>query len=92
MLWALIAVPAPIFFAGIIFTAGLRQASDVSSFFGANLVGAMVGGFCEYLGMATGNRALMVLVFAAYLASAICRPIALAPDSPLPGPGANIAP
>jgi hypothetical protein len=85
LLWALIAVPAPIFFAGIIFTAGLRQASDVGSFFGANLVGAMVGGFCEYLGMATGNAALMVLVFAAYVASALCRrPLALAVDSPHP--------
>ena len=88
LLWALIAVPAPIFFAGIIFTAGLRQAPEVGSFFGANLVGAMVGGFCEYLGMATGNAALMVLVFAAYFASAFCRrPRALAVNSPNAGPG-----
>ncbi|WP_435020865.1 hypothetical protein TA3x_002064 [Tundrisphaera sp. TA3] len=73
LLWALVVVPAPIFFAGILFSAGLRQVPEPGSFFGANLVGAMVGGFCEYLGMATGNSALMVLVFAAYLASASCR-------------------
>ena len=71
--WTLIVVPSPIFFAGIIFSASLRQAPEAASFFGANLIGAVAGGFCEYLGMATGNAALSVLVFAAYLASAWAR-------------------
>ncbi len=33
----------------------------------------MIGGFCEYIGMATGNSALMLLVFGAYGASAFCQ-------------------
>ena len=37
--------------------------------FGANLVGAMVGGFVEYLSMATGSRSLVVVVTGAYLVS-----------------------
>jgi hypothetical protein len=37
--------------------------------FGANLIGAMIGGFCEYLGMAVGNHRLSMLVIVAYLGS-----------------------
>jgi hypothetical protein len=37
--------------------------------FGANLVGAMVGGFAEYLSMAIGSRSLVVVVIGAYLVS-----------------------
>jgi uncharacterized membrane protein YeaQ/YmgE (transglycosylase-associated protein family) len=36
---------------------------------GANLIGAMVGGFCEYLAMAVGNHRLSMLVIIAYLGS-----------------------
>jgi hypothetical protein len=43
---------------------------------GANLVGAMLGGFSEYLGMAVGHDALLLLVLAAYLASWASRRIA----------------
>jgi hypothetical protein len=37
--------------------------------FGANLIGAMIGGFCEYLGMALGNHRLSIVVIVAYLGS-----------------------
>jgi hypothetical protein len=37
--------------------------------FGANLIGAMIGGFCEYLSMIMGNQNLMFLIIAAYLFS-----------------------
>jgi hypothetical protein len=36
---------------------------------GANLIGAMLGGFCEYLTMAIGGHRLAMLVIAAYLGS-----------------------
>ena len=39
---------------------------------GSNLIGAAVGGFCEYLGMAIGSEALSFVVIAAYLASLMC--------------------
>jgi hypothetical protein len=69
LLWSLLVVPLPIFFAGSIFSTTFRQASNPSSFFGANLIGAMVGGFSEYLSMIMGNQNLMFLIIGAYLAS-----------------------
>lgn len=69
LLWSLLVVPLPIFFAGLIFSASFREASNQSSFFGANLIGAMIGGFCEYLSMKIGNGNLMFLVIGAYLLS-----------------------
>ena len=67
--WALLAVPLPILFAGIIFSLTFRDAPHASSAFGANLIGAMVGGFSEYLGMALGYHRLSILVIVAYVAS-----------------------
>jgi hypothetical protein len=69
LLWSLLVVPLPIFFAGLIFSTTFREASNPSSFFGANLIGAMIGGFCEYLSMKIGNGNLMFLVIGAYLVS-----------------------
>lgn len=69
LLWSLLVVPLPIFFAGLIFSTTFRQASNPSAFFGANLIGAMIGGFAEYLSMVIGNRSLMFLVMGAYLVS-----------------------
>jgi hypothetical protein len=69
MAWTLLVIPLPIFFAGIIFSTTFREALTPSSVFGANLIGAMVGGFCEYLGMAMGNHRLSLIVIAAYLGS-----------------------
>jgi hypothetical protein len=71
--WTLFAVPLPVFFAGLVFSTTFREAAVPSTLFGANLVGAMIGGFCEYLGMATGTSALSYLVIAAYVASFLCR-------------------
>jgi hypothetical protein len=56
LLWALLVVPLPIFFDGLIFSTTFRQASNPSSFFGANLIGAMIGGFSEYLGLVMGSQ------------------------------------
>jgi hypothetical protein len=69
LLWSVLVVPLPIFFAGLIFSTTFRQASIPSSLFGANLIGAMIGGFCEYLSMIMGNQNLMFLIIAAYLVS-----------------------
>jgi hypothetical protein len=69
LLWSLLVVPLPIFFAGLIFSTTFRGVSLPSSFFGANLIGAMIGGFCEYLSMIMGNKNLMFLVIGAYLVS-----------------------
>jgi hypothetical protein len=69
MLWTLAVVPLPVFFAGIIFSTTFRGTAAPSAAFGANLMGAMLGGFCEYLAMAMGNYRISLLVIAAYLGS-----------------------
>jgi hypothetical protein len=69
LLWSLLVVPLPIFFAGLIFSTTFRQAANPSAFFGANLIGAMIGGFAEYLSMVIGNQNLIFLVMGAYLVS-----------------------
>lgn len=67
--WALLAVPIPIFFAGLIFSTRFRAAPDTTWALGINLVGAVLGGFLEYTGMAIGGRALLIVAAMAYLAS-----------------------
>ena len=72
--YCLVLIPLPIFFAGLIFSLGLRTSGDPSFALGSNLLGAMVGGFVEYLGMVTGTKALLLIVLAFYLASLLTRP------------------
>jgi hypothetical protein len=69
LLWTLLVLPLPVFFAGVIFSTTFRESANPSAVFGANLIGAMIGGFCEYLGMAIGNHRLSLLVAIAYLGS-----------------------
>jgi hypothetical protein len=71
LLWTLLVVPLPVFFAGIIFSTTFRESASPSAVFGANLIGAMFGGFCEYLGMAVGGHRLAILVIIAYLGSLV---------------------
>jgi predicted membrane-bound spermidine synthase len=67
--WTSLIVPLPLFFAGLVFSSTFKRSTNPSAVFGANLVGAMVGGFAEYLSMAVGSRALLIVVIAAYLVS-----------------------
>ncbi|MFH1876197.1 MAG: hypothetical protein ABH865_04860 [Candidatus Omnitrophota bacterium] len=70
--WAVLVMPLPIFFSGLIFSTTFRMSRFPAACFGANLFGATLGGFCEYLGMAIGYRKLSMLVIAAYAASFVC--------------------
>jgi hypothetical protein len=72
LMWSLLVVPLPIFFAGLIFSLTFRDGGNPAQLLGANLIGAMVGGFAEYLAMVTGQQALMLIVVGAYLASFAC--------------------
>jgi hypothetical protein len=69
LMWTLIMVPMPVFFAGLIFSTTFRDADSPARAFGSNLIGAMIGGFCEYLAMVTGNHRLILIVAAAYAGS-----------------------
>jgi spermine/spermidine synthase len=69
LLFSLIVIPLPIFFAGLIFSSTFRDSTDTGYAFGSNLLGAMMGGFAEYVGMITGTQALLLIVLVFYLAS-----------------------
>jgi hypothetical protein len=56
----------PVFLANLIFAERFRDAEDPTTSFGANLLGAMVGGVLEYLSLVTGYRALLLLAAALY--------------------------
>lgn len=57
---------APILLANLVFAERFRSVGDATTAFGANLLGAMVGGVLEYVALITGYRALLVVVAAAY--------------------------
>ena len=60
---------SPVFCAGLLFSSSFKQSDSTATDFGANLLGAMVGGVCEYLSLLTGYQFLLVLVGGCYLAA-----------------------
>jgi hypothetical protein len=60
---------SPVFCAGLLFSASFRESPAAASDFGANLLGAIVGGVGEYLSLVAGYRFLLILVAACYLAA-----------------------
>jgi spermidine synthase len=57
---------APIFIANLLFAVRFKGAGSSTVAFGANLLGAMVGGALEYLALIFGFNALLVVVAALY--------------------------
>ena len=62
----------PVYFAGLVFARSFALAPMAGAALGANMLGAVVGGWTEYASMALGIRALVVLAAAFYLASCAC--------------------
>ena len=56
-----------------IFSSGFADSPRPDVMLGANLVGAMLGGFAEYLSMAVGSERLFLAIIGSYLASAAFR-------------------
>lgn len=56
----------PVFLANLVFAERFRDTRDPTTAFGANLLGAMVGGALEYMSLVTGYRALLVLAAVLY--------------------------
>jgi hypothetical protein len=50
----------PIFIANLVFARRFRETDTPTIAFGANLLGAMVGGTLEYVSLVTGYRALLL--------------------------------
>ena len=58
---------SPVFCAGLLFSSSFKESSSTADDFGANLLGAMVGGVGEYLSLLAGYRFLLILVAVCYL-------------------------
>ena len=65
---------APVFFANLVFTFSFKDSDAADLAFGANLVGAMVGGVLEWSALVTGYQALLMVVAGVYLLAWIARP------------------
>lgn len=60
---------APVFLANVAFAKRFAASEDSRAAFAVNIIGAMVGGALEYLGLLTGYRNLLVLAGLLYLAA-----------------------
>jgi SAM-dependent methyltransferase len=65
---------SPILCAGLLFGSSLKRTPDIPAAYGANLLGAMVGGVAEYLSLITGFQTLLIVVAGCYLAALATRP------------------
>lgn len=57
---------APVFFANIIFTKRFSHTTHSTTAFGANLIGAMLGGLLEYTSLLIGYRHLIIVIALLY--------------------------
>jgi hypothetical protein len=64
-------VGGPIFFAASCFALVFRSRPRAAVAFGWNLLGAVAGGLLEFVSMAVGLKALLLVALAAYLAAAL---------------------
>jgi hypothetical protein len=64
---------SPVFCAGLLFSSSFKESSSTAEDFGANLLGAMVGGVGEYLSLLAGYRALLILVAICYVVAIVTR-------------------
>jgi hypothetical protein len=64
---------SPILCAGLLFGSAIKRSTSLPRDFGANLLGAMVGGVAEYLSLVTGFRALLVAIALCYVGALIAR-------------------
>jgi SAM-dependent methyltransferase len=58
---------SPVFCAGLLFSTSFRRSASTATDFGANLLGAMVGGVGEYVSLVAGYQFLLLLVAVCYL-------------------------
>jgi len=60
---------SPVFCAGIVFANSFQRSPNAGTALGANILGAVLGAWAEYLTMATGIRFMALLALALYAAS-----------------------
>jgi SAM-dependent methyltransferase len=62
----------PLYFAGIVFATSLKHCRSLPAAFASNLLGAILGGLCEYMSMVTGFRSLYLAGMVLYGLSWVC--------------------
>ncbi len=65
---------APVFCANLIFASRFADSSGATAAFGANLIGALLGGTLEYASLVVGYRALLVVAAGLYLVAFLLKP------------------
>ena len=70
---------APIFCANLIFAARFADTAGSTAAFGANLLGALLGGTFEYASLIVGYRALLLVAGLVYLLAFLLRPARVVP-------------
>jgi len=64
----------PIFFANLVFARRFTDTEDATSAFGANLLGAMIGGCLEYTSLIVGYQALLIIAGLLYAGAFLLLP------------------
>jgi len=64
----------PIFFANLVFARRFTTTPDATSSFGANLLGAMIGGCLEYTSLIVGYQALLIVAGLLYVGAFMLMP------------------
>nr|WP_055502737.1 spermidine synthase [Nonomuraea pusilla] len=64
----------PIFAANVVFAKRFAETADATTSFGANLLGAMVGGCLEYLALVIGYKGLLVVAAVLYVGAFLLLP------------------
>ncbi|MFG1965945.1 spermidine synthase [Nonomuraea sp. NPDC049028] len=64
----------PIFAANVVFAKRFSDSADATTSFGANLLGAMVGGCLEYLALVIGYKGLLIVAAVLYLGAFVLLP------------------
>ena len=67
---------SPVFCAGLLFSSSFKRSSSTAADFGANLLGAIVGGVGEYLSLLAGYQFLLVLVALCYVVAIVTGDVA----------------
>jgi hypothetical protein len=82
---------APVYTANLVFAERFKDTAASTVAFGANLLGAMVGGVLEYASLAVGYRALLLLVAGLYACALASERLIAARRLPLRPPAAAAA-
>jgi hypothetical protein len=62
---------APVYFAGVLFATLIENEESFYQAYASNVLGAMVGGACEYLSLVVGFKVLVLVTLAFYVAAVL---------------------